>query len=69
MTRGSASTWSAAGGTRVSGNVTLTFELTSENEYRSVLVNGRIKDDTGTFLDTGTASLVEVKPGQTYRAG
>jgi hypothetical protein len=51
----------------VSGNVTLTFELTSESEYQSVLVNGTVKDDTGTVLDTGTASLVEVKPGQTYR--
>jgi hypothetical protein len=51
----------------VSGNVTLTFELTSESEYQSVLVNGTVKDDTGTVLDTGTASLVEVRPGQTYR--
>jgi hypothetical protein len=51
----------------VSGNVTLTFELTSEKGYQSVLVNGTVKDDTGTILDTGTASLVEVKPGQTYR--
>jgi hypothetical protein len=52
---------------QVSGNVTLTFELTSESEYQSILVNGTVKDDTGTVLDTGTASLVEVKPGQTYR--
>jgi hypothetical protein len=52
---------------QVTGNVTLTFELTSENEYQSVLVNGTVKDETGTVLDTSTASLVEVKPGQTYR--
>jgi hypothetical protein len=32
-----------------------------------VLVNGTVKDDTGTVLDTSTASLVEVRPVQTYR--
>jgi hypothetical protein len=52
---------------QVSGNVTLTFELTSENEYQSILVNGTVEDDSGTVLHTSTASLVEVEPGQTYR--
>lgn len=52
---------------RVSGNVTLTFELTSEEEYQSVLVNGRVTDAAGTIVDTGTASLPEVQPRQTYR--
>lgn len=50
-----------------SGNVMLTFELTSEREYQSVLVNGRVTDDTGTVLDTSTASLLDVRPGQAYR--
>jgi hypothetical protein len=51
----------------VSGNVTLLFELTSEREYQSVLVNGSVRDATGTVLATSTASLIEVRPGQTYR--
>jgi hypothetical protein len=49
------------------GNVNLEFELTSENEYQTVLVNGRVMDETGTVLDTSSASLLEVRPGQTYR--
>jgi hypothetical protein len=34
----------------VTGNVMLTFELTSENEYQSVLVNGEVRDASGTVL-------------------
>jgi hypothetical protein len=49
------------------GNVNLEFELTSEREYQTVLVNGRVMDETGAVLDTSSASLLEVKPGQTYR--
>jgi hypothetical protein len=51
----------------VTGNVMLTFELTSEQEYQSVLVNGEVRDATGTVLATSSASLLEVRPGQTYR--
>jgi hypothetical protein len=51
----------------VSGNVNLGFELTSDREYQTVLVNGRVTDGTGTVLDTSSASLLEVQPGETYR--
>ena len=50
-----------------SGNVMLTFELTSDREYQTVLVNGEVADETGTVLATSSASPLEVEPGQSYR--
>ncbi len=49
------------------GNITATFELTSEEEYSTVLVNGEATDESGVVIATSSTSLINVQPGRTYR--
>jgi hypothetical protein len=50
-----------------SGVATATFELTSEKEYDTILVQGELSDSTGVVIATSSTSVVGVRPGRTYR--
>jgi hypothetical protein len=50
------------------GNVTMTYEVRSEREYDVVLVEGRVKDDSGTVVASSSGSVQNVAPGEAYRA-
>jgi hypothetical protein len=52
---------------RGTGNVTMTFEVRSEKEYDVVLVEGRLKDDSGTVVGSSSGSVMNVVPGERYR--
>jgi hypothetical protein len=43
------------------------FELTSEQEYRTVLLRGELSDESGIVIGTGTGSATDLKPGTPYR--
>jgi hypothetical protein len=49
------------------GSVTLTYELQSEREYDVVLVEGRVKDGSGTIVGSSTGTVMNVMPGERYR--
>jgi hypothetical protein len=49
------------------GNVTLTYEVRSERAYDVVLVEGRVKDGSGTVVGSSTGSVMNVAPGELYR--
>jgi hypothetical protein len=49
------------------GIVTMTYEIQSEREYQAVVVNGRLKDESGVVLATSSGSVTDVSPGETYR--
>ena len=49
------------------GIITITFELTSDEEYRTVLLNGEASDGSDVVIATGSATVTNVRPGQTYR--
>lgn len=49
------------------GNVTMTYEVQSEKEYDVVLVEGRVKDGSGTIVGSSTGSVTNVAPGERYR--
>jgi hypothetical protein len=49
------------------GNVTMTFEVRSERPYDVVLVNGQVKDASGTVIGSSSGSVLNVAPGETYR--
>ncbi len=50
-----------------SGVVTATYELTSEQEYTSILLNGEVTDESGVVVATTAGSLSGVQAGRTYR--
>ena len=43
------------------------FELTSEKEYDTILVNGELSDESGVVISTTSTSVSGVEPGKTYR--
>lgn len=43
------------------------FELTSEKEYNTILVNGELSDESGVVIATTSTSVTGVEPGKTYR--
>ena len=43
------------------------FELTSEKEYQTILVNGELSDESGVVIATTSTSVSGVEPGKTYR--
>lgn len=49
------------------GNVTMTYELESEKPYDVVLVQGQVRDGSGTIVGSSTGSVTNVSPGETYR--
>ena len=49
------------------GNVTMTYEVQSEKEYDVVLVEGRVRDGSGTIVGSSTGSVMNVVPGERYR--
>jgi hypothetical protein len=49
------------------GLATATFELTSEEEYSSVLLQGELSDQSQIVIGTGSGSVLGVQPGKTYR--
>jgi hypothetical protein len=49
------------------GLATATFELTSEQEYGSVLLRGELSDQSGIIIGTGTGSATGLEPGVPYR--
>lgn len=46
---------------------TATFELTSEQEYATILVNGELSDDSDAVIATTSTAVTGVDPGKTYR--
>jgi hypothetical protein len=46
---------------------TATYELTSEKEYNTILLNGELSDASGVVIATTAGSLSGVQPGKTYR--
>ena len=48
------------------GLATAQFQLTSEQEYASVLLQGELSDD-GIVIGTGTGSATGLEPGVPYR--
>jgi hypothetical protein len=49
------------------GLATATFELTSKEEYSSVLLNAQLSEESGIVVGTGTGAVNGVEPGTTYR--
>lgn len=49
------------------GNVTATVEVTSEQEYETILVDFKLVDAQGTVVATTSTSATNVQPGETYR--
>jgi hypothetical protein len=49
------------------GTITATFELSSTEEYSTVLVNGEATDESGVVIATSSTSVINVRPGRTYR--
>ena len=49
------------------GNVTATVEVTSEQEYETILVDFELVDAQGTVVATTSTSATNVQPGETYR--
>jgi hypothetical protein len=52
---------------RATGLATATFELTSREEYSSVLLNAQLSDESGIVIGIGTGAVNGVEPGTTYR--
>lgn len=46
---------------------TATFEIRSDKEYSTILVNGELSDDSGAVIATTSNSVSGVEPGKTYR--
>jgi hypothetical protein len=44
-----------------------TFELTSDESYSTILLNGELSDESGVVIDTTSGSLSGVEAGKTYR--
>jgi hypothetical protein len=49
------------------GLATASFELISEEEYSSVLLNGELSEESGIVVGTGTGAVNGVEPDTTYR--
>jgi hypothetical protein len=49
------------------GNVTATIEVTSEQEYSTILIDLELVDAGGTAVATTSTSVSNVEPGQPYR--
>lgn len=52
---------------RATGLATASFELTSREEYSSVLLNAQLSDESGIVIGIGTGAVNGVQPGTTYR--
>ena len=46
---------------------TATYELTSEKEHSTILLNGELSDESGVVIATTSGSISGVEPGKTYR--
>lgn len=49
------------------GLANATFELTSQEDYSTVLLRGELSDETGIVIGTGTGSATNVVAGTPYR--
>lgn len=49
---------------RTSEVVTATYTVTSENDYDNILLEGKLKDATGTVVGTSAGSVQNVRAGE-----